>query len=183
MLDTKQRIAKNLELQFAAMGFALPGVDALREGADVSLRTLYKYYPSREAMVIGALEYRNDAYMEWVSGGPTQGAEHVLHIFNRLGDWQSEVACNGCLFLNALAAYPKSPAIREAVEHHKDQVRLAFETRLQAIAPNAKITELSEALMTIHEGQTEMAMIRDTKVATKAALLLARALLKSEDII
>lgn len=183
MIDTKQRIARNLEAQFAIMGFALPGVDALRAGADVSLRTLYKYYPSREAMVIGALEHRNDAYMDWISGGPNHGVEHVLHIFNRLGDWQSEATCNGCLFLNALAAYPESLAIRKTVVHHKDQVRLAFETRLHAIAPNAKIEELLEALMTIHEGQTEMAVIRDTKVATKAALLLARALLKNEDII
>lgn len=182
MIETKQRIAKNLELQFAAMGFALPGVDALRAGADVSLRTLYKYYPSREAMVIGALEHRNKIYMDWIAGGPEQGAAHVLHIFKRLGDWQSEVACNGCLFLNALAAYPESQGIRKTVEHHKDQVRLAFGTRLHAIVPNAKIEELSEALMTIHEGQTEMAMIRDIKVATKAALLLARALLKNEDI-
>lgn len=182
MIEAKQRIARNLELQFAAMGFALPGVDALCAGADVSLRTLYKYYPSREAMVIGALEHRNNVYMDWIAGGPEQGAAHVLHIFKRLGDWQSEVACNGCLFLNALAAYPESVAIRKTVEHHKELVRLAFDARLRAVAPQAKIAELSEALMTVHEGQTEMAMIRDTKVATNAALRLARALLHSEGI-
>jgi AcrR family transcriptional regulator len=183
MIDIKQRIAKNLDTQFAAMGFAVPGVDALREGADVSLRTLYKYYPSREAMVIGALEHRNETYLEWITGGPTLGADHVLHIFNRLGDWQSEVSCNGSLFLNALAAYPESVAIRQTVGHHKEQVRLAFEARLRAVAPNVKITELSLALLTIHEGQTEMAMIHDKKTAINAALLLARALLKNEDLI
>ena len=73
MNDTKSRIARNLDAQFAEMGFAAPGVDALRDGADVSLRTLYKYFPSREAMVVGALEYRNEIYLDWISGGPDAG--------------------------------------------------------------------------------------------------------------
>ncbi|WP_367180608.1 TetR family transcriptional regulator [uncultured Ruegeria sp.] len=48
------------------MGFAGPGVEALRAGADVSLRTLYKYFPSREAMVVGALRHRDRVYTGWI---------------------------------------------------------------------------------------------------------------------
>ncbi|WP_371824730.1 TetR/AcrR family transcriptional regulator [Paracoccus sp. MA] len=72
MRSTKLRIARNLDRQFAEMGFATQGVEALREGADVSLRTLYKYFPSREEMVVGALEYRDAAYFDWISGGPAK---------------------------------------------------------------------------------------------------------------
>lgn len=182
MNKLENKIAQKLDLQFAAMGFASPGVDTLRAGADVSLRTLYKYYPSREAMIVGALEHRHQAYVDWISGGPKTGADHVLHILFRLGDWQSNIACNGCLFLNALAAYPESTPIREAVEHHKEQVRLAFEVRIRMVAPSADATDLSEALLTIHEGQTEMAMVRGADVALTAAVRLARALLHYEGI-
>lgn len=182
MEETKQKIARDLDAQFAAMGFAAPGVDALREGADVSLRTLYKYYPSRDAMVVGALEHRNDTYLRWISGGPQSGPEHVLHIFEKLGEWLESVANSGCLFLNALAAYPDDAAVRAIAEHHKDCVARVFADRLADIAPNADIAGLSEALLTIHEGQTDTAMTRGPEVATKAALLLARALLKSEEI-
>ena len=87
MEDTKTRIAHNLDAQFAKMGFTVPGVDVLHESADVSLRTLYKYYPSREAMVEGALEYRNEIYLDWISGGPETGHRHVLHIYERLRVW------------------------------------------------------------------------------------------------
>ncbi len=183
MKDTKAQIARNLDAQFAEMGFAMPGVDALRAGADVSLRTLYKYYPSREAMVVGALEYRNDVYLDWISGGPESGQAHVLHIFERLGDWLEQGSNNGCLFLNALAAYPDVPEIRAVAEHQKDCVRREFARRLAHIAPHltpTEIDDLSEALLAIHEGQNDTSMVRDPKTARRAALRLARALMTAE---
>lgn len=183
MEETKQKIARNLDAQFAAMGFAAPGVDALREGADVSLRTLYKYYRSREAMVAGALEHRNEVYLAWISGGPESGPEHILYVFEKLGEWLGQVANTGCLFLNALAAYPDDPNVRAIAEHHKDCVRRDFAARLARIAPGAETAELSEALLTIHEGQTDTAMVRGPEIATKSALRLARALLKSEGLL
>ena len=52
MTDTMKRIAGGLERAFAANGFAEPSVEDLRDAAGVSLRTLYKYAASREAMVL-----------------------------------------------------------------------------------------------------------------------------------
>ena len=46
------KIAEGLECAFASRGFAEPSVDDLRDSAGVSLRTLYKYMPSRGDMVI-----------------------------------------------------------------------------------------------------------------------------------
>ena len=186
MEDVKAKIARNLDAQFAEAGFALPGVKALSEGAEVSLRTLYKYYPSREAMVEGALAYRNQVYLDWISGGPEGGQGYVLHVFERLGDWLREGANSGCLFLNALAAYPESAGVREMAERHKACVRDEFARRLRRIAPAAKsqaeIGDLAESLLTIHEGQTDTAVTRDPETATRAALRLARALLTAEGI-
>ncbi len=182
MQDTKARIAQNLDAQFAEMGFAIPGVDALRQGADVSLRTLYKYYPSREAMITGALEYRNEVYLSWISGGPPSGQAHILHIFHRLGEWLIKGANNGCLFLNALAAYPEVSSVRQMAEHHKECVRAEFARRLHHVAPTVDANALAETLLIIHEGQTDTAMTRDPNTATDAALRLARALLIAEGI-
>lgn len=180
MGNMKLRIARNLDAQFAKMGFAIPGVDSLRESADVSLRTLYKYYPSREAMIVGALVYRNQIYLDWISGGPETGLGHVLHIYERLGEWLVEGVNNGCLFLNALAAYPDAPEVRQMAAFHKDCVRAEFARRVKKIAPYSDSEELSEALLTIHEGQTDTAMTRSPETATRAALRLARALLIAE---
>ncbi|MFT3689307.1 TetR/AcrR family transcriptional regulator [Paenirhodobacter sp.] len=178
----RQRISRELDRQFAEMGFATQGVGALRDGAQVSLRTLYKYFPSREEMVIGALEYRDRAYADWIAGGPEAGAEHVLHPLVRLGDWLGQVANTGCLFLNALAAYPESDAIRAVVLAHKGRLADDFRTRLRAVAPGHETEALAQSLFLLHEGLTEAARLQGPEAATAAALRAARALLAAERI-
>ena len=182
MNDTQHQIAENLDRQFSEMGFATQGVEALREGANVSLRTLYKYFPSREAMVIGALNHRDATYSDWIGQDDATGAEHVLHVLVRLSDWLHEISNTGCLFRNALAAYPESQAIRAAVETHKAHVRDMFRTRLSRVAPDCDIEALSEALFILHEGLTEGARLLGVEPATTATMRCARALLTSADI-
>lgn len=182
MTEMKQKIARNLDRQFAEMGFATQGVDALRAGADVSLRTLYKYFPSREAMVIGALDYRDAVYLDWIAGGPENGAGHVLHPIVRLGDWLGQVANTGCLFLNALAAYPDSKTIQGIVNDHKARLRLEFRNRLVQAAPHCDADTLADALFLLHEGLTEVARVQGVQRATDAALHAARAVLAKGDV-
>lgn len=182
MMSTELQIARNLERQFAELGFATQGVDALRAAADVSLRTLYKYFPSRETMVIGALKYRDETYTIWIGDGPNEGAAHVLHVLARLSHWLHEISNTGCLFRNALAAYPESDAIRRVVDLHKANVRQMFRTRLAKVAPGRDIDALAEALFVLHEGLTESARLIGAPAATQATMLCARALLAAEDI-
>lgn len=177
MIPIQKRIAESLDRQFAEMGFATQGVEALRAGADVSLRTLYKYFPSREAMVVGALEYRDQTYSEWIEGGPDQGADHVLYPLSRLGDWLDRVANTGCLFMNALSAYPESSAIKDAVLRHKLNLRNQFEARLRHVAPDCDAAALAEAMMLLHEGLTETARLFGQKTATRSALRSGRSIL------
>lgn len=177
MIDMKHQIAARLHMQFQAMGFAAPGVEALRESADVSLRTLYKYFPSREAMVVGALDHRDRTYAEWISGGPEQGAAHVLHVLQRLADWLLELSNTGCLFRNALAAYPESDAIRTAVQRHKTGVQDVFRSRLCRAAPACDAQTLSAQMFILHEGLTEAALLMNPADACAHTLKTARQIL------
>ncbi|MBO9475405.1 TetR/AcrR family transcriptional regulator [Shimia sp. R10_1] len=182
MIGTKQRIARDLHRLFSELGFASPGVEALRAGANVSIRTLYKHFPSREAMVIGALEHRDVAYFNWLEGGPSDGADHVLHPLVRLGDWLHTVANTGCLFLNAMAEHPDSAAIANVVKAHKAKLANEFQIRLCRVAPNQDTQPLAETLFLLHEGLTEVARLQTPTTATAAALHAARRLLSQENI-
>ncbi|MEI8640599.1 hypothetical protein P4S68_03770 [Pseudoalteromonas sp. Hal099] len=52
------------------------------------MRTLYKYYPSKQAMIIAALEYRHNRYINCLlKGAPLPGVEAVLHMFDQLKAW------------------------------------------------------------------------------------------------
>ncbi len=185
MSETKDRIAERLEISFAEKGFAEPGIDALREDADVSLRTLYRHFPSREEMVRGALEHRNRRYLEHFTQDEDPNPD-ILELFNRLGRWLETSGNNGCLFLNALAAHPGSDMVRDIAQAHKTAVQSVFLMRLQAAAPSlspARREALADALVVIHEGQVMTSIVKGPEEATKTALSLARTLLQAEGIL
>lgn len=118
----------------------------LKTAADVSLRTLYRHFPSKEAMVIGALEHRHARYLSFLSGGePTPGKDALRHLFKRLGDWMNNDAPHGCLSMSAFVAFPGHPQIVAAVRHHKQDM-VALMARLSGRP------DLAEALFLLHEG-------------------------------
>jgi AcrR family transcriptional regulator len=181
-VNTRTRIAADLERTFATLGFAQQGVEALRAGADVSLRTLYKHFPSREAMIVGALEHRDKVYFEWLAGGPAEGVAHVLYPLDRLGKWLERTANTGCLFLNALAQYPDSAAIAAAVRDHKMRLADVFRQRLARVAPGRDCSDLAATLFILHEGMTEVARLQRLDLAWNATMKAARVALAAEGI-
>lgn len=180
--DARDRIAAGLERGFAERGFAGRSVNELRDWSGVSLRTLYKYFPSRESMVVGALDYRDRAYTVWLAGGPQDGVDHVLHPLVRLRDWLDQVANIGCLYMNALSEYPSSAAVAAVVSAHKNRMTGEFRQRLDHVAPGRDNSHLADTLFLLHEGMTQAARHQGVETANKAAMRAARAALAAEGI-
>ncbi|MCL1051065.1 TetR/AcrR family transcriptional regulator [Shewanella abyssi] len=158
----KQQIAASLEAAFSQYGFAEPSVAQLKAACNVSLRTLYKHYPSKEAMIVGALEYRHQRYLAFLlNQSPSRGAESVLHIFNKLEQWVSEYAPHGCLSMNAMAAFPDNPLISKAVRNHKKEVQLFLGLQSQR-------EDLATVLFLLHEGVSSAWPVLGKQVITSA---------------
>ena len=120
-MEIQEKIAAGLERAFVRHGFAEPSVDVLREAADVSLRTLYKYTPSRPDMVLAALKHRHARFLERTYDElPTDPALALDTILTRIADWMAEEASNGCLFHAAVAAAPHDEALRDMLARHKE---------------------------------------------------------------
>lgn len=142
----KEQIAASLEQAFSELGFAEPSVAKLKTACGVSLRTLYKHYPSKEAMIIGALEHRHQRYLSFLSDGSSdEGLKAIEHTFDQLERWMTDFAPNGCMSLHALAAFPEHEGIEETVENHKQQVR-------QFLGKQALNDNLATPLFLLHEG-------------------------------
>ncbi len=141
-----QQIAANLEAAFAQHGFAQPSVAILQKASGVSLRTLYKYYPSKEQMIIAALEHRQQRYLAFLAqGAPTPGLDAVTHTFKQLQQWMKGSAPNGCMSMQAIAAFPENQQIGHAVNSHKQAVQ-------QFLAKQSQRPDCAAALFLIHEG-------------------------------
>lgn len=167
MSDIQEKIAAGLEEAFARNGFAQTGVDALRDATRVSLRTLYKYCPSREAMILTALERRHRRYLETVFDDLPEAPEAaLLAAFDRVGGWMRENAPNGCLFHAAVAAQPESAALRAMLARHKRDCADRF-------AAAAGLPDRTSELILLHEGLTQCwPLLGDQAVASARTLAL-----------
>jgi AcrR family transcriptional regulator len=182
MTNTAQQISARLESCFAHSGFAEPGVDAVREAAGVSLRTLYKYFPSREDMVVGALDHRHRRYLDGLTEGVPDGPgpAPIHHMIERVAAWMTDEASTGCLFLSALAAHPGSAAIQAAVARHKAETRAVLAEFAQRAAPalsEARRGAIADALFVMHEGQVAASATCGAESAANAAHSLADTIL------
>lgn len=170
MTDTMTRIAGGLERAFASRGFAEPSVEDLREAAGVSLRTLYKYTPSRSEMVLAALENRHRRYLARVFDDLPAAPEPALDtILARVGRWMETETSHGCLFHAAVAAEPGSPRLRALLERHKAEVASRAATATGLAGADTE-------LLLIIEGLTQTWPLHGS-AAVAAAARLGRALL------
>lgn len=142
----KDQIAANLEIAFSELGFVEPNVTQLKNACGVSLRTLYKYYPSKEEMIVAALEHRHQRYLQFLlDRSPEAGTEAITHIFSRLQEWMKSYAPNGCMSANAMAAFPEHDVITRVVRSHKESVRVF-------LGRQSLCEECANELFLLHEG-------------------------------
>ena len=142
----QDQIAASLENAFSEYGFAQPSVAQLKDACNVSLRTLYKYFPSKEAMIVAALEHRQRRYITLLENDlPATAEARITVIFARLAAWMENSAVNGCMSLNACAAFPNNAEIKQAVMRHKMEVR-------ELLAAQSDQPALANQLFLIHEG-------------------------------
>ena len=159
-MSTASAIATNFEVIFARAGFTEPGVAALREASGVTLRTLYRHFPSREAMVVGALRNRHNRYLEHLRTDPgdLEGSDAAVYLFDRVAKWMNGEAASGCLFAQALAAHPNSAAIKDEVTRYRAAVLDLMGERVRRAFPHAAqgdVARATDALFVVHEGQVQ----------------------------
>lgn len=93
---------------FYDRGFSL-GVDAVMEGTGISKRTLYKYFPSKEDLVVALLRYYRDVAIDGLRAGvealspDPQGRLQALFEVRKA--MPNEGMCRGCFAVSALIEF------------------------------------------------------------------------------
>lgn len=153
------------------------GIEEVIERASVAKATLYRYFPSKDALVMAFLARRGQVWTNGLldAGARLRGAtaeDRLLALFDVLDDWFRSPDYESCSFVSVLLEMgPDGPVGREAIvqlEYVRDTVRrLADEAELQDPAEFARSCQL------LIDGSIVAAAARDTHAAVRARRLAA----------
>jgi AcrR family transcriptional regulator len=124
--DAKNRIMEAALNAFNADG--IPGVsaDTIIEQAGVAKMTLYKYYPTKDALAAAFVHERSNRWMAWLADrvgklGRTP-KQRVLAVFDVLEEWFRSDNYFGCPFHRAASDFPdlKNPSHKEVIRNKRE---------------------------------------------------------------
>ncbi|HWI86121.1 MAG TPA: helix-turn-helix domain-containing protein [Sphingomonas sp.] len=165
---------------FAERGFHQVGVDVIMKTSGVSKTTLYKYFPTKDDLVLEVLNRRSDRTLALMNerlaalGAGSTAAERVWAIVDVIMSWIESDTFHGCSFVRAAAEYsgPNHP-IGNRARRHKLDVRALLAYQLET---NRKT--LASRIMLISEGAIATAQIGSPAAAVGEARALIAELMR-----
>lgn len=109
---------------FKQNGFYATGVDLIMREAGVSKRTLYKYFPTKNELIVAVLEHYRSTYQlhmdELIEVEGVSARDKIKAIFDDAVTWFGDVNFHGCLAVNAMGEFSgKEEAIESACQRFK----------------------------------------------------------------
>ncbi len=169
----RERLLEAALALFNREGFHAVGIDRILAEAGVAKMTLYKHFPSKQALILAALQHRNQRILAWYDtaltargGGPR---ERLLGLFDVLGDWFDSGDFHGCLFVKAAGEYPDpaDPAHKAAADYKRALLGLLTGLAEQAGASSPRL--LAQRLLLLVEGATVLALVLGGREAARQA--------------
>lgn len=175
---------------FNRHGFHQAGIDMIMRQSGVSKTTLYKYFPSKEDLVLAVLRLRSARILarmrerldQLLSARPDATAlERVSAILEVTREWIEGGAFFGCNFARAVAEYtePGHP-IRKQARAHKLALLALIKEQLEDCPGNARSRLASEILMII-EGSVSVAQMGCSPAPIAAARRLIELVMKDQE--
>jgi AcrR family transcriptional regulator len=169
----RERILTTADRLFYRRGIRAVGVDTVAAEIGISKRTLYNYFPSKDALIVAYL-MRRMRPSETTDRPP---AEQILGDFDRLEQAFGRPTFRGCPFVNAVAELGEpTHAANEIAVTYKEQRRAWFRDLLARLdVPDAD--GLATQLMLLVDGSIAAALVRGDATMARAAREAARVLL------
>lgn len=167
---------------FYRHGIQAVGMDALREEAGLSLRRMYRLYPSKDALVAAYLHSRDVRWRRWLRESVEQRcsepAQRPLAVFDALAEWFASEDFRGCALVNATAELGEAaPEARRQAARHKRAVRAYLAELLTGAGRPDDAQETAARLMLLIDGAiVEASLGADDRAITRARAIAAHLL-------
>ena len=163
---------------FKERGFYATGVDLIMRTANVSKRTLYKYFPSKNDLIVTVLEHYRTTYKEHMhtllDHQDMTSKEKILAIFDDATSWFDDTNFHGCLAVNAMGEFSgKDQVIEDSCISFK-RWEIEVLSNLTKGFDEKSPDELAHKLFVLLEGMSAIAQVTKgtypvdmTKMATE----------------
>jgi AcrR family transcriptional regulator len=168
-------VALNL---FYKDGFNATGVEKIRETANVSKKTLYNHFTSKDELILTVLRRRDEQFrnffMRAVERLGTTPTERLEALFDAADEWFNDKNFCGCMFINAAAEFTDAdnPCHVMAAEHMRLMTDYIKDLAEKAGAKDPE--ELAEQLSLLMVGATVKAHVCGDKFAALKSKKIAR---------
>jgi AcrR family transcriptional regulator len=163
--EMQERILETTDRLFYRQGIRAIGVDTVADEVGISKRTLYNYYPSKDALITAYLA-RRLIELE-IDDRPPR--EQILGAFDRLERSVANKTFRGCPFVNAVAEIGQE--VREANKlavTFKERRRLWFRDLLARVGV-ADSDRVATQLALLLDGAISASLVRGDPAFVRAA--------------
>ncbi len=109
-LNLQERILQAAAELFYSQGIRATGVDAIVKAANTTKMSLYKYFSSKDDLILAFLRKRDEDFRVWfveqVNNKADTPETKLLAIFDVIDEWMAIPEFRGCAFINAAAEFP-----------------------------------------------------------------------------
>lgn len=151
----KDRVFQTAARLFYQYGYRAVGVDTLAAESGIGKMTLYRYYPSKDHLIVAYLKDNDEQFwsrFDDITKDAPSAREKLLAFFRSLQEYVISPACFGCPFLNIATEYPEPDyAGHQVAMEHKQSVRERFR-RLAEEAGAQKPESLADQLLLLMDG-------------------------------
>lgn len=178
----KQHLLDTAFLLFNEFGFHATGIDRILAESGVSKATLYKHFPSKDALVLAVLEKRHTDLEKIFANtlAKKEGKEGILGLFDTLEAWFHSESFHGCNFIRASGEYAQlAPEIYHFAAKHKNRVAELIHTHLKKDgSANAEV--ISRKILQLIDGAIIAAHMHHDFQAAKRGKEMASIVLESD---
>ncbi len=167
-LSKQEQIVVTAYRLFGENGFFATGVDQIMKTAGVSKRTLYKYFPTKNQLIVAVLEYYQEGYkqhlVELLDVESKNSREKIALIFEDAMLWFNRVDFHGCLAVHAMSEFSgKDDAVETSCLDFKHwELNILRELCSELVKPE-QLDELAYKLFVLLEGMSAIAQMQQTE--------------------
>ncbi|BAZ67021.1 MAG: TetR/AcrR family transcriptional regulator [Pelatocladus maniniholoensis HA4357-MV3] len=167
------RILETASELFYQKGIQHVGINEVIAASDVAKRTFYKYFPSKDQLILEVMRYRKKQWLQWFQKSVEErgktAKEKLLATFDVLGEWYAQPDFRGCPFINAVLEIADA---NHPAHHVSVSLRKAIRTHIMKLAIEAQIRNpeaFSQQYLLLIGGASLMATIEGTPAGAKHA--------------